>query len=264
MVTTQPWFSKNSWNNIVIKRIRALLERKQLDSTQKKKIDAIGSLTGLPIMRPELYLKALRHRSLVAERKLAATESYEQLEFIGDAVLDLIVSEIIFKRYPDAGEGLLTQLRSRLVKGEMLAQIGRDIRLMELIELGDRVKNQGVENSESVLADAFEALVGAVYQDHGYDNCRDFVVRLYDRFVDYDEMISARDNFKSMLLEAAQAKKMPAPIYHIVRETGPGHEKTFDVEVRVNDKVLGNGSGKNKKKAEQAAAQQALNILKNM
>jgi len=248
----------------VIKRIRALLEWKQLDSDQKQKIKAISILIGLPVSRPALYLKALRHRSIVAEKKLAATESYEQLEFIGDAVLDLVVSEIIFKKYPDAGEGLLTQLRSRLVNGGMLAQIGRNIRLMEYIELGDRVKNQGVEYSESVLADAFEALVGAVYQDHGYDICRDFVARLYHQFVNFDEMVSARDNYKSMLLEAAQAKKMPAPVYRIVQESGPGHEKVFEVEVRVNDNVLGTGSGKNKKKAEQVAAQQALNILKNI
>ncbi len=248
----------------MIKRIRALLERKQLDSAQKKKVKAISAMTGLPVCRPALYLKALRHRSLVVERNLAATESYEQLEFMGDAVLDLIVSEIIYKKYPEAGEGLLTQLRSRLVKGEMLAQIGRNIHLMDYVELGDRVKGQGVEHSESVLADAFEALVGAVYEDHGYEKCRDFVTRLYRRYVDLDEMISARDNYKSMLLEAAQAKKMPAPVYRIVGESGPGHEKTFDVEVRVNDRVLGAGSGKNKKKAEQAAAQEALIILRNM
>ncbi len=248
----------------MIKRIRALLERKQLDSEHKKKIKAVSDLIGLPVCRPELYLKALRHRSLVAEQKLAATESYEQLEFIGDAVLDLIVSEIIFKMYPDAGEGLLTQLRSRLVKGEMLARIARNICLMEHIELGERVKNQGVEQSESVLADAFEALVGAVFQDHGYDACRVFVERLYHENVDFDELVAARDNYKSMLLEKVQAKKMPAPVYRIVKEIGPGHEKIFDVEVRVNNEVMGTGSGKNKKKAEQAAARTALNILKNM
>ncbi len=248
----------------MIKRIRALLERKQLDSEHIKKIKAVSKLVGLPACRPALYLKALRHRSLVAEKKLAATESYEQLEFIGDAVLDLIVSEIIFKMYPDAGEGMLTQLRSRLVKGEMLASIGRNIGLMDYIELGERVKNQGIEHSESVLADAFEALVGAVFQDHGYDPCRDFVERLYQEYVDFDELISARDNFKSMLLEMVQAKKMPAPIYRIVKETGPGHEKIFDVEVRVDDEVMGAGSGKNKKKAEQAAARSAINILRNI
>jgi len=248
----------------VIKRIRALLERKQLDSEHKKKIEAVSELVGLPACRPTLYLKALRHRSLVAEKNMAATESYEQLEFIGDAVLDLVVSEIIYEMYPDAGEGMLTQLRSRLVKGEMLARLARNIHLMEYIELGERVKNQGVEQSKSVLADAFEALVGAVFQDHGYNACRDFVVKLYKENVDFDELITLSDNYKSILLEMVQAKKMPAPIYRIVKEAGPGHEKIFDVEVRVNDKVMGTGSGKNKKKAEQAAARSALNILRKI
>ncbi|MFO8030241.1 MAG: ribonuclease III [Cyclonatronaceae bacterium] len=248
----------------MIKRIRALLDRKRLDSEQKKKIKAISELVGLPLYRPDLYLRALRHRSLVAEQKLAATESYERLEFIGDAVLDLIVSDIIFKKYPQAGEGILTQLRSRLVKGEMLARIGRSIRLMDHIELGDRVKNQGVEESQSVLADAFEAIVGAVYMDHGYATCYDFAVALYRQHVDFEELLTVSDNYKSLLLEMAQASKMTAPIYRIVRETGPGHEKVFDVEVLINDKVLGSGSGKNKKKAEQAAARKALNKLKNM
>ncbi len=248
----------------MIKRIRALLERKQLDSEHKKKIKAVSKLVGLPACRPALYLKALRHRSLVAEKNMAATESYEQLEFLGDAVLDLVVSEIIYEMYPDAGEGKLTQLRSRLVKGEMLAHIARNIQLMDYIELGERVKNQGVEQSESVLADAFEALVGAVFQDHGFNACRDFVVKLYKDNVDFDELITLSDNYKSILLEVAQAKKMPAPIYRIVKETGPGHEKIFDVEVRVNNNVMGTGSGKNKKKAEQAAARSALNILRNM
>ncbi len=248
----------------MIKRIRALLERKQLDSEHKKKIEAVSELVGLPACRPTLYLKALRHRSLVAEKNMAATESYEQLEFIGDAVLDLVVSEIIYEMYPDAGEGMLTQLRSRLVKGEMLARLARNIHLMEYIELGERVKNQGVEQSKSVLADAFEALVGAVFQDHGYNACRDFVVKLYKENVDFDELITLSDNYKSILLEMVQAKKMPAPIYRIVKEAGPGHEKIFDVEVRVNDKVMGTGSGKNKKKAEQAAARSALNILRKI
>ncbi len=248
----------------MIKRIRALLERKQLDSEHKKKIKAVSELVGLPACRPTLYLKALRHRSLVAEKNMAATESYEQLEFIGDAVLDLVVSEIIYEMYPDAGEGMLTQLRSRLVKGEMLARLARNIHLMEYIELGERVKNQGVEQSKSVLADAFEALVGAVFQDHGYNACRDFVVKLYKENVDFDELITLSDNYKSILLEMVQAKKMPAPIYRIVKEAGPGHEKIFDVEVRVNDKVMGTGSGKNKKKAEQAAARSALNILRKI
>jgi len=242
----------------VIARIRALYERSRLGYEERQKIRSLEKLTGLPVRRASLYQKALRHRSYVAEKNLSATESYEQLEFLGDAVLDLIVSEIILNRYPAASEGMMTQLRSRLVKGEMLARIARKIGLGNYVELGDRVKNQGVENSESVLADCFEALVGAIYLDHGYLHCRKFATDLYGKYVTYEELVSSSDNFKSLLLETVQARKLPAPVYNIVKESGPGHDKVFDVEVVVSDKVLGTGTGKNKKKAEQAAAEKAL------
>ena len=245
----------------MIARIRALYERSKLNSNERIKISDLEKLIGLPINRPILYQKALRHRSFVAENNLSPTESYEQLEFMGDAVLDLIVSEIIFNKYPAASEGMMTQLRSRLVKGEMLAEIARTIGLNQYIELGDRVKSQGVENSESVLADCFEALVGAIYQDHGYHVCRDYAMKLYEKYVPIEELISSSDNFKSILLETAQARKLPAPVYNIVKETGPGHDKVFDVEVVVSDKVIGTGTGKNKKKAEQAAAEKALHLI---
>lgn len=245
----------------MIRRIRALLERNKLGSDYKNKISALEKQIGISCYRPRLYLKALRHRSIIAEHNMAATESYEQLEFIGDAVLDLIASEIIFNKYPDADEGFMTQLRSRLVKGEMLAELGRNICLMDYIELGERVKNQGVEYTESVLADVFEAMIGAIFQDHGYLKTRDFVMELYQKYVQLDVLVTEQDNFKSILLERVQAEKLPAPVYNIVRESGPGHHKVFEVEVKVHDQVLGTGTGKNKKKAEQAAAQQALQVL---
>ncbi|MEX0679883.1 MAG: ribonuclease III [Balneolales bacterium] len=237
---------------------------RKLDSDYRKRIVALEGLIGASIQHPRLYLKALRHRSIVAEKKLAATESYEQLEFLGDAVLDLIASEIIFKKYPSNDEGFMTKLRSRLVKGEMLAELARNIRLMEYIELGDRVKNQGVEYTESVLADTFEALIGAIYLDLGYQTAHDFVVRLYQKYIVFDQLISTQDNFKSILLESAQARKLPAPVYNIIRETGPGHDKVFYVEVLVDNTVLATGKGKNKKKAEQAAAKAALRVLNDM
>ncbi len=248
----------------MILRIRALWERRKLDSVYRKKISAIEKLIGISVRRHGLYLKALRHRSSVAEKNLSATESYEQLEFMGDAVLDLVVSEIIFEKYPASTEGFMTQLRSQLVKGEKLAEIARNIGLMEYIELGDRVRNQGVENADSVLADVFEALVGAVFEDHGYQTCREFVMKLYDNNIVFDDLIATKDNYKSILLEQVQARKMPAPVYKIVQETGPGHHKTFEVEVIVNNLSLGHGIGKNKKKAEQAAAEQALREIKKL
>ncbi len=242
----------------MIRHIRAFIERIRLDSGYRKKIRDLEKLTGIPIYRPRLYLKALRHRSILAENRMMPTDSYEQLEFIGDAVLDLVASEIIFHHYPDADEGFMTQLRSRMVKGEMLAILARKIQLMHFLELGERVKNQGVEESDSVLADSFEALVGAVFQDHGYGKTREFVMGLYERYVVLEELVTTRDNYKSILLEKVQANKKGAPVYNIVKETGPGHLKSFVVEVVVDDTVLGTGTGKNKKKAEQAAAQAAL------
>ncbi len=241
--------------------IRAFFERRKLDPSYRNKIYALEKRIGLPIRNHELYLKALRHRSIIDEKKMAVSESYEQLEFLGDAVLDLIVSEYIFRKYPSSNEGFMTQTRSQLVNGEMLAEIGRCIRLMDYVELGNRVKNQDIEYLESVMADTFEALVGAVYKDHGYDTCRDYVIKLYQNYIDLEEITSIHNNFKSMFLEAIQAKKMPLPKYNVVRETGPGHEKVFDIEVQVGSNVMGTGTGRTKKKAEQAAAKAALMVL---
>lgn len=246
----------------MIKRIRAFYEKIKLGKAHREKIKKLEKTIGLPVRHPKWYLKALRHRSFVVENGMDPSQSYEQLEFLGDAVLDLIVSEIILETYPESDEGLLTQLRSRLVKGETLAQIARYLQLTDFIELGGRVRNQGVEHTENVLEDVFEALVGAIFKDHGYSCCRNFVKNLYDKNIILDDVISTSDNYKSMLLELAQARRKSAPVYKIVRETGPGHQKIFDVEVLVDDHVLGAGTGRNKKKAEQEAAKVALESLK--
>jgi ribonuclease-3 len=245
----------------VIKRLRAFFARKKLNASQRARIRTIEKLAGITVYRTELYLKALRHRSKVAEDNMSPSESYERLEFIGDAVLDLIASEIIFQKYPDANEGFMTQLRSKLVKGQMLAEMARNISLMHLVELGERVRNQGVEDTDSVLADVFEALIGALFMDQGYQRARKFVMKLYEQYISLDNLVSLQDNFKSALLELAQHRKLPAPLYQTIRETGPGHNKLFDVQVTVNNTVIGLGSGPNKKKAEQEAARQAIEAL---
>lgn len=210
------------------------------------------------ISRPELFMRALRHRSYIIEHDLEATESYEQLEFLGDAVLDLIVSDIIFEQYSTEDEGFMTQLRSKLVKGEHLAKLGGYLNLESIIQVGYRVKNQGIEQSKSVQADIFEAIIGALYKDAGYDKTYRFVSSLFDRHIDLDSLIASKDNYKSMLLEYAQANKLAIPEYEVIDESGPGHDKTFRVQVIVNGEICGQGVGKNKKKAEQLAAREAL------
>ncbi len=245
-------------------RIKAFFYRKTLDSTSRRKIEKIELIIGKKVKNPALYLKALRHRSFVAERKLSDSDSYEQLEFLGDAVLDLIVSEIIYHDYPSRNEGFMTQLRAKVVKGENLAYLAKRLQMGELIEIGKRVQNQGIRESESVLADTFEAITGAVYIDLGYEVCTEFVNAVLSRFIDFDELIKSKDNYKSILLEYAQSQKYNIPNYEVIKESGPGHDKTFSVQVTVADRVIGNGMGKNKKKAEQAAAMEALHKLKRL
>lgn len=247
----------------MLRRIRAYLtNRRALDSISAQKIAFLEKVIGTRIRKPFIFLKALRHRSSLIEKNLDPTESYEQFEFLGDAVLDLVVSDIIFERYPTEDEGFMTQLRAKLVNGATLAELARKLELASVIEVGSRVRDQGIEHSEGVLADIFEALVGAIYTEKGYATTYSFVSKIYERYTDLDELISSEDNYKSRLLELAQARKQSIPIYEILSETGPPHQKKFEVSVNVGGEVKGRGTGKSKKKAEQKAAKAALENMK--
>lgn len=246
-------------------RFRSLLSGSDLVVAQdtEDKIRFLEQLIGESIDHPHLYLKALRHRSSLANSHSGYKESdsYEQLEFLGDAVLDLIVTEILFERFPQENEGFMTKLRSKVVKGSTLAKFSKKLKLSQVIEVGERVKGQGIEFSTSVLADIFEALIGAMYKDKGYKKTYNFVLTIIDRYIDLQRLVQTQDNFKSMLLEYAQAQRMSLPEYNVITETGPEHDKTFEVQVLVNGKKAGVGSGKNKKSAEQDAARSALKYL---
>lgn len=246
----------------MLRRIRAYFKKGALDPVSAQKIAFLEKVIGTRIRKPLFFLKALRHRSSLIEKNLDLTESYEQFEFLGDAVLDLAVSDIIFQRYPAEDEGFMTQLRAKLVNGATLAELARKFDLGSVIEVGSRVRDQGIEHSEGVLADSFEALVGALYTEKGYATTYTFVHDIYERYIDLDELILAEDNYKSRLLEFAQAKKQSIPVYETLSETGPSHQKKFEVQVKVGGEVKGIGSGKSKKKAEQKAAKEALEKLK--
>jgi ribonuclease III len=245
----------------MLRSVRSWLVKRSLDPASRLKIDFIEELTGFPVIEPGLYLRALRHRSRIVETNLRSNESYEQLEFLGDAVLDLIVTEIIYDRYPSQNEGFMTQMRSRIVKGETLAMISSSMKISSIIEVGDRVRDQGIESSSSVLADIFEALLGALYRDHGYVAARNFVAAQIEQYIDFDQLETEKDNFKSILLELAQSRKLPPPIYQVVNLSGPDHDRTFEIQVMLNNTPLGKGIGKNKKKAEQIAARESLFII---
>lgn len=246
----------------MFEKLRALFKsEKKLSPKLKKRIDELERIIETPVDNPFIYVQALRHRSTLVENDYGPTDSYERLEFLGDAVLDLIVTEIIFDLFPEKNEGFLTKLRAKLVKGDTLAMFARQLQLNKLMLLADQVQGQGIENSKSILADVFEALIGALYLDSGYKPVSQFVRRIIDRYIDFDTIITALDNYKSLLLEFAQARQMAIPTYSLVSERGPGHDKTFEIEVYVDKKPLAKGIGKSKKEAEQNAARKALEKL---
>ena len=243
----------------MFEKLRSYFKRgMEVAPEHNERIRRLQEITGLEIHNPSLYVRALRHRSILANENYTPTDSYERLEFLGDAVLDLVITEIIFDHFPAGDEGFLTKLRAKLVKGDVLADYSRDLKLSSMLVVGERAQGQGIEFSKSVLADVFEALIGAIYLDKGYRDTYRFVEKVIDRNIDFNKVINTLDNFKSLLLEYCQANKLSIPEYEVVSEYGPGHDKTFEIRVLVEGEEKGRGTGKNKKEAEQMAARLAL------
>lgn len=205
-----------------------------------------------------LYKRALRHRSIVDHNQFSSYETYERLEFLGDAVLDLIVTEILFKKFEKENEGFLTKLRAKLVRADTLYEFALKLGLNTHLEIGERATGQGIELSKSVLSDVFEAITAAIYVSNGYEPAYQFVESCIDRFINFDEVITKIDNHKSLLMEYSQSEKLELPRYVVISEDGPGHDKTFHIAVYIGSKKLGEGRGKSKKIAEQQAARTAL------
>lgn len=219
----------------------------------------LEKIIGTTIDDPSLFQRALRHRSMLAQDQYAKYDSYERLEFLGDAVLDLIAAEILFSRYPKKDEGFLTKIRAKLVRGETLADLSKKLGFEDLMEVGDN--NSVFKISKSILADVFESIIAAIYITKGYSIAFKFVEKVYLEFIDFNDLVNTIDNHKSALLEYTQAHRLPLPHYKMVNESGPGHNRTFEVVVLIGDDEFGAGIGKSKKKAEQLAAEVALQVL---
>lgn len=205
-----------------------------------------------------LFRRALRHRSIVDHEKFSSYETYERLEFLGDAVLDLIVTEILFEKFEHENEGFLTKLRAKIVRADTLYEFALNLNLNTHLEIGERAAGQGIELSKSVLSDVFEAVTAAIYVSKGYETAYGFIEKCIDNYVDFDDVITKIDNYKSLLMEYSQSERLDLPRYSVVSEEGPGHNKTFHVAVYIGDNKLGEGTGKSKKTAEQQAARIAL------
>lgn len=208
----------------------------------------------------QLLITALSHRSSLNEVNsgTTATESYERLEFLGDAVLELVTTEFLFEQFPDEPEGVLTSYRSSLVKTTTLAQVARELKLGEKMFMSKGEEATGGRENDGLLADVFEAVIGALYLDQGFKAVKQFLAeQLFPKFAEIKSKKLYRDS-KSLLQEVVQAKGLPTPVYDVIAEQGPDHDKTFTVEVKVNNQVVGKGTGKSKQLAQQEAASQAL------
>ena len=208
---------------------------------------------------PELLDRALTHRSYAYERGGLPTN--ERLEFLGDAVLGLVVTEHLFVSYPDLSEGQLAKLRAAVVNSRALADIARDLDLGSVIHLGRGEESTGGRDKSSILADTMEAVIGAVFLQHGVDAARDFVHHLFDTLMADVATRGAGLDWKTSLQEIASVAGRGVPHYEVI-DTGPDHAKTFQAVVRIDDQRFGPGAGRNKKEAEQNAAAIAFAALK--
>ena len=208
--------------------------------------------------RRELLERALTHRSFANERGL--DENYERLEFLGDAVLGLATAEKLFAEMPQRGEGALTRRKSHLVSARVLAELAQGLELGELMRLGVGEERSGGRNKGSLLADALEAVLGAVFLDGGYDAAREVSARLVERVRRLDRPVGERDA-KTLLQELAQGRGWERPTYREIGASGPDHERTFTVECRLGTRAVGVGEGRTKKRAEMRAAAAVLETL---
>ncbi|MEG0832598.1 MAG: ribonuclease III [Oscillospiraceae bacterium] len=205
-----------------------------------------------------LLKEALTHSSFANEHGRSKMRCNERLEFLGDSVLSIAVSDYIFKKYPDTDEGELTRERANLVCEGTLAKVAAELNLGDSLMLGKgELKNKGGERP-SILADCCEAVIAAIYLDGGMDSARAFVMRFIIR--QEKELESARD-YKTELQEIIQKNPEERVRYVVVSEDGPDHDKSFTVEVHLNSNVIGSGTGRSKKQAEQNAAQEALALM---
>jgi len=217
----------------------------------------IEERVGYDFKTADLLETALTHRSLAAT---AGPRNNEKLEFLGDAVLELAVSDVLMQHFPQLQEGDLSKLRASLVNAKILAEKARGLGLGELLRLGKGEEKSGGRDKESILAAAYEALMGAIFLDRGFAAARKVIARQFAGEVE-SRTAGVVEDCKTRLQEITQKLFKATPTYDLVRETGPDHAKHFVSQISVAGRNLGRGEGNSKKSAEQAAAMEALQTL---
>lgn len=225
---------------------------------QKNQYQNLLQKINIKFSSEQLLDTAFVHKSFLNEYRKSPKESNERLEFLGDAVLEFVATDFLYKNYPKEGEGVLTNWRSALVKGKHLAEIARDLKLGEYLYLSKGEEAGGGRNKNYILANTLEALIGAIYLDTGYENAtvfiNDFILINLDSILKEGSHIDA----KSKLQEKCQDLLSITPQYKLISDEGPDHDKIFTMGVYIDDEFIAEGKGSSKQKAEQEAARNAL------
>jgi ribonuclease-3 len=248
----------------LLNRLFSLFRRKKtnsftgFDKNQKERIlKKIEEFVNLSPKDETYYIKAFTHRSYL-DKAQEGMKSNERLEFLGDSILGKIVADYLFKEYPNKKEGFLTKARSHLVNKHSLEKIGFELNLNDLLFINDKYLVNSKKNISNIVADCLEALIAAIYLDLGETAAQIFV----EKYIIKPQVISGRvnydKNYKGQLLEFAHANKLNQPIYNVLEQTGPQHDKIYKIEVFIDENISGVGIGPNKKIAEQKAAKLAL------
>ncbi|MCH8325988.1 MAG: ribonuclease III [Bacteroidetes bacterium] len=232
------------------------------DYIQLDRFRSFEKIIGCKIYNPKYYLKAITHRSYLEGNK-NADSSNERLEYLGDAVVDLIVGRYLFNKFPNEDEGYLTKTRSMLVNKSALFDAAKRIKLDDYLLVSENFSKTLPDGSKTVLSDAYESIVGAIFLDKGLQKAEKFLMKslLAPSFEITDYLKDS--NYKSQLLEYTQKKHLENLEYNVIKEEGPQHKKIFTVQVKINNEILGIGNGNNKKSAEQVAAKNALQKIKD-
>lgn len=228
---------------------------------RNKELKEFQKILGIEFNKLELLNTALTHSSYANQFSLTYNDHNERLEFLGDSVLSMVISEYLYKKFKTKQEGKLTRIRAGVVCESSLAEVSRRLMINKYIKIGKGEELSGGREKDSLLADACEAVIAAIYLDSGLENARQFVLNnLADKIDKISNNYNYRD-YKSKLQEYVQGNSLAVIKYTVSNESGPPHDKTFEVEIYLDNKCFGKGKGKSKKEAEQNSAKEALIAL---
>eukprot|EP00854_Cymbomonas_tetramitiformis_P001114 gene1114-1668_t len=217
--------------------------------------EEIENLLKIKIRKLGLYQEALIHKSAI--KQYNATQSNERLEFIGDSVLNLIVAKYLYDKFPEKDEGFLTKTRTKLVNGKNLSFFAKQMNLQNHIRMNTKAMTQKWNENSRILEDTFEALIGSIYLDMGLLQSKTFIIDKIEKHIDLKYLMQD-DNHKDQLMKLCHNRGYQLPVYQLVNETGENASKLFEIHVIIEGDVFGKGIDKNKKEAEQKAAQETL------